>query len=52
MTALVSALLAPLLAVGLLLPIPSGAGVDDEPRRFWVKDTHRYSSPWYAGERR
>ena len=23
-----------------------------EPKRFWVKDTHRYSSPWYAGAHR
>ena len=23
-----------------------------EPRRFWVQDTHRYTSPWYAGARR
>jgi murein DD-endopeptidase MepM/ murein hydrolase activator NlpD len=21
-------------------------------QRFWVKDTHRYTSPWFAGERR
>ena len=24
----------------------------DGPRRFWVKDTHRYTSPWYDGARR
>jgi len=24
----------------------------DGPRRFWVKDKRRYTSPWYAGERR
>jgi murein DD-endopeptidase MepM/ murein hydrolase activator NlpD len=56
-TAVVSLLLAPMLAVSLLLPVPPEAtlalaAAADEPRRFWVKDTHRYSSPWYAGERR
>lgn len=57
-------LLAPLLVLAaLLLPPPSppeSADVErtqrvaaaDEPRRFWVKDTRRYDSPWYAGERR
>ena len=37
----------------LLLPLlaaPAAGGSDD--RRFWVQDTHRYSSPWYPGERR
>lgn len=24
----------------------------DRGRRYWVRDRHRYSSPWYAGERR
>jgi len=23
-----------------------------EPQRFWVQDTHRYTSPWYAGAHR
>jgi murein DD-endopeptidase MepM/ murein hydrolase activator NlpD len=46
-----------MLAASLLLPVPPEAGLAlgaavDEPRRFWVKDTHRYSSPWYAGKRR
>lgn len=30
----------------------SASSAADGPRRFWVEDTHRYSSPWYAGERR
>lgn len=25
---------------------------DDGPRRFWVEDTHPYTSPWYDGARR
>lgn len=24
----------------------------DGPRRFWVEDPHRFTSPWYAGARR
>ena len=24
----------------------------DGPRRFWVQDTHRYTSPWFAGAHR
>lgn len=30
----------------------TAAQTADEPRRFWVKDKRRYTSPWYAGERR
>ena len=44
------ALLVLLLATTLLVPSPAAAL--GETQRFWVKDTHRYSSPWYAGERR
>lgn len=28
------------------------AASSEGPRRFWVRDRHRYSSPWYAGARR
>lgn len=38
-----------LAAALLLVPSPTSAG---DTQRFWVSDTHRYSSPWYAGERR
>ena len=32
---------------------PSGrAAATSGGRRFWVKDEHRYASPWYAGNRR
>ncbi|MGH3364150.1 MAG: hypothetical protein ACRDOW_05425, partial [Nocardioidaceae bacterium] len=30
----------------------TAAQTADEPRRFWVRDKRRYTSPWYAGERR
>lgn len=51
------ALPAATLALLLLLPLAvagtlTTATAAEEPRRFWVKDKHRYSSPWYAGERR
>jgi murein DD-endopeptidase MepM/ murein hydrolase activator NlpD len=67
MPALLAALLAPLLSVSLLLPpvaaVPptavsqpgtaaGTAAASDGPRRFWVADTHRYASPWYAGRHR
>lgn len=39
-----------LLAAGSAL-VPT-ASAEEERRRFWVQDTLRYSSPWYAGERR
>jgi murein DD-endopeptidase MepM/ murein hydrolase activator NlpD len=30
----------------------TGASSGDGPRRFWVQDTHRYTSPWFAGAHR
>jgi murein DD-endopeptidase MepM/ murein hydrolase activator NlpD len=27
-------------------------GRADEPQRFWVQDTHHYTSPWYSGAHR
>ena len=61
MPPVVVAILIPLLAL-VLLPAPNAGpaplagsvprAATDEPRRFWVADTRRYSSPWYAGERR
>ena len=31
---------------------PAAAAPAPDERRFWVKDTHRYESPWFAGARR
>jgi murein DD-endopeptidase MepM/ murein hydrolase activator NlpD len=68
MQALLAAVLAPLMSVSLLVPVPpSAVPADvaqlaapharatknaDEPRRFWVRDKRRYASPWYAGRHR
>lgn len=30
----------------------SQTSADSQTRRFWVKDEHRYASPWYAGKHR
>ena len=40
------------LFLGLLLVPAPGSAAGADTQRFWVKDTHRYSSPWYAGARR
>lgn len=52
-------LLGVVLSTGLLLtsPAPHAAApeavaVSADTRRFWVKDKHRYTSPWYDGARR
>lgn len=34
-------------------PSPTASvSASSDVQRFWVKDTHRYSSPWYAGSHR
>lgn len=50
-------LLTVVLLVTLLTPSASAQPVAtqmavDEPRRFWVHDSHHYTSPWYAGAHR
>ncbi|HEY7042429.1 MAG TPA: peptidoglycan DD-metalloendopeptidase family protein [Nocardioidaceae bacterium] len=44
------------LGLGLGSPLrrtdPSSNAHHAKPRRFWVRDKHRYSSPWYAGVHR
>jgi murein DD-endopeptidase MepM/ murein hydrolase activator NlpD len=38
-------------AVGAVGAVPAGAA-DVTARKFWVKDKHPYTSPWYRGEHR
>ncbi len=50
-------LLTVVLLTTLLVPsasaqVPATQTAVDEPRRFWVRDTHHYTSPWYAGAHR
>jgi murein DD-endopeptidase MepM/ murein hydrolase activator NlpD len=49
---IVSAALAFVLAAGGAPADGSTARRTAEGPRFWVADTHRYSAPWYAGDRR
>lgn len=49
---LVFVLLVAVVAAPLVVAAPVASAPDTEQRRFWVKDTHRYSSPWYRGSHR
>ena len=51
-TPLVTALAA--LVTAVPAPATAGATSDADPveRRFWVKDKHPYTSPWYRGQHR